>query len=214
MNKVLPAEIHSVVFQNPIWGIVYNNETNSLIVDSRNEESKEIKVSQLEMNSFEKNPTQIALVWWERLVGIKYGQLYSVKYESENDPSNYSLKQIDLATGKKELIKDLPEISSPSLEPALYEMDSEHHQTVAQFLAIELPLPCEYLEFENNIIISYYLRSEQGFERFLLLLQDGQKKWKVKQDSQMKGFSSGAFFVIHDKLVFVRDRNEVCIYSF
>lgn len=214
MNKELPVSIQQVNFDNPIWGLLYDEEDNLLLVDSRNESNKKIEVWKLELASLARKATSIQIDWWEKLIGVKQNQIYSIQYEDQHDPSNYRFRCFDLDNQSVEILKNQPEIAHNAVEPFLYEMESDHHKTVSQFLSLELTTSCEYMEFDDYIIISYYLRSEKGFDRFLLLLKAGQKLWRVKQDGNMKGFASGSFFVVRNTLIFVRERNEVCIYTF
>lgn len=48
----------------------------------------------------------------------------------------------------------------------------------------------------EQIMLSYYLRSGTGFERYLLILHNGKTLLKEKQDEQIKGFAPEAFFGI------------------
>jgi len=214
MNKSLPCEIQSVVLKNPIWRILYDKERDSLIVDHRSETSKKIDVVELALPSLKRKRIKLKMTWWENMIQIEGRMLFSIGYHDQKDPANYSIRKVNLETLTEEERSSLPKNINQVVEPSLYDLESDHHKTVASFLGLELLLPCEYLEFDDNIIISYYIRSENGFERYLLLIRDGSKAWKVRQDDLVKGFASGAFFVANNRLIFVRDRNEVCIYNF
>ncbi|MEM0940867.1 MAG: hypothetical protein AAF600_04830 [Bacteroidota bacterium] len=213
MDKELPSDIQSTVFQHPIWGLLHSEKRNSLLVDCRNENKKQIEVYECNMKSLVSKKLEIEVSWLEKMIGCDEDMLYSLEYKNVDDPTLKVLKRININTKKVKIIDALPVLNRHIKEALLFKLDSQGHQTIADYLALKLELSCEYLEFTNNIVISYYLRSGEAFDRFLLLIKDGKKKWKVRQDHQMKGFSSGAFFVVEGKLVFVKDRNEVCIYS-
>jgi len=191
-----------------------DKERDSLIIDHRNEASKKIEVVELALPSLKQKRIKLKMMWWENLVQIEGRKLFSIVYRDQKDPANYAIRKVDLDTLEEEESTSLPMTANQVVEPSLYDLESVHHKTVAEFLGLELLLPCEYLEFDNNIIISYYIRSENGFERYLLLIRDGSKVWKVRQDDLVKGFASGAFFVANNRLIFVRDRNEICIHNF
>jgi len=156
----------------------------------------------------------VEIPWWSNLMLAQNDQLYFVEYPEANDPSKQSFFQLDFSTENRKSIRDLPKGDSLAvMYPQLYESGSAYFQTVASFLSLDLPLSCEYLEWNDKIIISYYLRSDDGFDRYLLVLRGGEKAWKIRQDVGMKGFSPGAFFVFKSQLIFIKDQNEVCIYG-
>ena len=189
------------------------DESGGLICDCRDEKSKETNLYRIPSGHYSAEKLTFTIAWWERLVGIERGYLYTVRYTDQNDPTVQQYVRYALKADLSEEVEVLPSLQFAHRTPELYELDSEHHRTVARFLSLELPLACEYTEIQENIIISYYLRSDNGFSRFLLLLTRGKKAWKIQQDRSMKGFSSGAFFVVNDRLIFIRERNEVCIYD-
>ena len=211
MGKDLPKEVVVKVLQNPVWSMLYDQETKKLILDCRNEESNYVEISKLDLQSLELTELNLRMSWREKLISASNDMLYSVKYEDQNDPTRIVISQFDVRSGKTSQMEAAPDLPSNIIEPSFFDSGSDFHRLVMEFLAIDLALPCEYLEYENFIIISYYLRSEKGFDRFLLLLKEGEKVWKLRQDHLMKGFAPGAFFVAENMLVFVRDRNEVCI---
>lgn len=197
---------------DPIWSLLVNTSNQSLIVDCRNETNKSVELQEMSMITLDCSMIKTELSWWERLISADEHYLYTVKYKDQHDPTHHQFHQIDLRSGSKSEVKELPSIDALATESHVYEPESAYHTLVADFLGLELPLSCEYLELDNYIIISYYLRSENDFDRFLLLLKDGKKELKVHQDRSMKGFSPGAFFVYDNQLIFIKDRNEVCIH--
>ncbi len=213
MNEELPDTIQSLTFKYPIWSLLYSEVNKSLIVDTRNEAQKSVMLFELMIDAWNYKKIDIKLSWFEKLVGVHEGRLFAIEYTNENDPSSHNLKEIKLSDFATRQIEEFPVINNNVQEPSFFELGSSNHQLVVDFLAIELPLSCEYLEFEDYIIISYYLRSEDGFDRFILLLNDGKKVWKTRQDHKTRGFAAGSFFVVESQLVFVKDRNEVCIFS-
>ena len=214
MNADFPKSIQQVRFEQPVWGLLIRNGCNSLIIDCRNEETQEIVLFAVALDSLAKSKLTLPVTWWERLLGADKDNLFLIHYQDQANPSNVTFKSIGFNSKRETKLEQAPELVFDTISPNLYELESEHHRTVSQFLSIDLVLPCEYLEINNYIILSYYLRSGSGFDRFLLVMKDGSKHWKVKQDSNMKGFADGAFFVADNKLIFIRERNEVCIYSF
>lgn len=210
---MFPKSIKQILLEGSAWGTALDEEHEYLYIESRNEEDQTIFIARLNLKNLDLESRKADISWWDKLVGVKSNQLYFVKYLDQSDPTQQSFFSLDFESGVKTELEHLPEFSSPARHPEVYEHGSDYFDTVSKFLSLELPVSCEYLEWQNKIIISYYLRSANGFDRYLLLLENGEKIWKVKQDEEMKGFSSGAFFVFNNQLIFIKDRNEVCVYT-
>ncbi|MEP0986862.1 hypothetical protein [Ekhidna sp.] len=210
---MFPKSIRRVSLSGQVWGIIPDTETDSFFLEVRDEKVKTCGIWKVDLLKDDLEELELNFDWWSKLIGADNNQLYFVAYNDLNDPTKQSFFSIGLLSGEKEEIEQIPEIETFFNHPNIYEYGTEYFKTVADFLSLELPLSCEYLEWNNKIIISYYLRSDNGFDRFLLLLRDGKKEWKIQQDSQMKGFAPGSFFVHNDQIIFIKDRNEVCVYA-
>ena len=94
--------------------------------------------------------------------------------------------------------------------PAHYAPDSDSFRTVFEFLELEPPeVGCEYLEWEEYIIISYYIRLVRNFERKLLVLKGDREIYHQIQDEDLSGFASEAFFIMDRFLIFIEKGNQV-----
>ncbi len=185
-----------------------------LILDVRDAEKQIISYWSLNMQSFQLEKLSIRNnEWWTKLISCDSTSLYLTKYKDRTDPNSKVNLKVSIDRKDAEEVKEIPSGGTDVNYPVLYEVESDYHKTVSDFLGLELPLSCEYLEWKGKIIISYYLRSDNAFDRFLLLLDNGKKEWKLHQDHQMKGFSTEAFFLYNDQLIFFKDLNEVCIYN-
>ena len=209
----LPREIQSVLFENMIWTMVIDEVSNQLIIELRNERDKKVFLVCLKPDSKKVSKLDIEPSWWDKLVTASPDEICLISYNDQNNPSDHQFYRIDRSTGERAKLDSIPEVYVSAVLPQLYEHGTAHHKTVSEFMGLELPFACEYIELNDYIIISYYLRSENGFDRFLLCLKGGEKKWKLKQDAGVKGFSPGAFFVLKNQLIFIRERNEVCFYN-
>ncbi|WP_425392344.1 hypothetical protein [Ekhidna sp.] len=196
-----------------ISGSALDGSTKSLFLELRDERTQSVSISKLDLESMRLDKKETKLEWWSKLVGAKENCLFCVAYLDQKDPTNHVFFTIELSSNQKKKLDQLPELEVMGAVPEIYEHGSEYYKTVAEFLALDLPLSCEYMEWNDKIIISYYLRSGNGFARYLLLIKGGEKQWKIVQDEQMKGFSPGSFFVFEDKLIFIKDGNEVCVYT-
>ena len=207
-----PLGIKSYSFSSAVWTIVVNG-SDGLIIDYRDEQRKSVRVVALTVPEMNAKKLKVELSWWEKIICVVDDQLIAIKYLDQKNPSDHIFSAINVNTGEvTEMENAPPVVDHPVTTPFLYEQGTEYHQTVSDFLAIELPTSCEYLEWGNKIIVSYYLRSKIGFDRYLLFLSDSEKQWQISQDRDVKGFSDGAFFVYKDNLIFIKNRNEVCVY--
>jgi hypothetical protein len=210
---MIPKSIKHIQLTDQVWSAAIDYQKGQLYLDVRNREKESIEIVCLDLSSFETQTKQVDVSWWSQLVSVSDGELYFTEYVDPADPTKKKHCSFDWKTGNQKEVEEIVVAGERTLLPIIYEHGSEHHQTVADFLSLELPLSCEYLEWDDKIIISYYLRSGKEFERFLLLLKDGTKEWKIVQDDSMKGFSPGAFFVFKNQLIFIKDQNEVCVYT-
>ncbi|NQZ75765.1 MAG: hypothetical protein HRT61_06580 [Ekhidna sp.] len=205
--------VNSILVDGEVWGVFPLPGANALLLEVRKQNLKSVSIFLLDAKRLVSKMLPIKLNWWDRVLGSNSTHCFYVEYLDQKDPNSKAYYSVDLNTGDSEQIASTPEFPDAGIHPLVYDVESQHHKTVSEFLSLELPLPCEYLEWGNKIILSYYLRSNNGYDRYLLFLEGGNKKWKVQQDLLMKGFSYGAFFVVDDQLIFVKNKNEVCISS-
>ncbi|MEP1032750.1 hypothetical protein [Ekhidna sp.] len=209
---MIPDSIKHINLQGQIWNSAIDESSGKLYLDVR-KENEEIVMIRLDLSSLKYDKKKVKHSRWTQLLSVYEDILYFVEYKDHQDPNLQEYFSLDWMSGEVKQIETIPVKGNHVLQPSIYEHGSDYYKTVAEFLALDLPLSCEYLEWNDKIIISYYLRSGNDYERNLLLLQNANKEWKVLQDSQMKGFSPGAFFVFRDQLIFIKDRNEVCVYT-
>jgi hypothetical protein len=129
----------------------------------------------------------------------------------------------------KELLLDLQsgqEIARPSngdkvvlqhiKAPVQYLEGSTHFTTVKTFLDNKLNLSAvaalEYLEYEAQILISYYV-TENDLANYLIVLDHtGSVRLHEKLDEHLKGIGLDTFFVLSGCLFFVKNREELVSY--
>lgn len=202
--------IRSVRFTGQIWSVVVDHMVKVLYLDIK--EGDQRSIVRFDLKNFKHETKLVEWSKWVQLVGASKDVLNFIDYKDPNDPNDSEQFNFDWFSSKKSR-GDIEIEKGNEIYPHIYEHGSEYHKTVAKFLAFDLPLSCEYLEWSEKIIISYYLRSNNDFKRHLLLIREGKKEWKVLQDDQMKGFAPGSFFVFEDQLIFIKDQNEICVYA-
>lgn len=200
-------------FKGVIWSSILSNTGASLILDVRDSESKSIKYCLLNLETFEYSLLKTPEVsWWSMLEAFD-ASLYISEYQDTNDPNNKKFYRLEKSEQIEIEETEIPLNEKAPIQPTIFEPESSYFNTVSDFLSLELACSSEYLEFNNKIIMSYYLRSDKTLDRHLLVLADGKKIIKEVQDNEMAGFASGAFFVHDNKLFFVKGRNEIFIYA-
>lgn len=81
--------------------------------------------------------------------------------------------------------------------------------------AIKCQLGVEYLEYKQNILVSYYTIDGIKFSNFLLVLDLlGRVVFHQKINDDMKGLGRDTFFIFADKLIFVSNKTTLNTYAF
>ena len=210
---MVSSSIKHVKLHGQVWKGVVDEAKGIMFLDVREEKEQSIELVRLDLLSMKSQSRKTDYSWWIQIIGVQNDEIYFVEYKDQNDPAKQHFFSFNWTSGYKGHLEQVPHFKESLIHPNIYEQGSDYHKTVAEFLALELPLSCEYLEWNDKIIISYYLRAGNEFDRHLLLLKKGAKEWKIRQDNRMKGFSLGAFFVFNNQLIFIKDRNEVCVYT-
>ncbi len=206
---------YSVLFQKRFTGVVWNslvsNDGSCLVLDVRDEDTKAVEYFHLNLENLDlfwiKNESA---TWWSAMEAYD-DQLFLSEYGNKNDPNIKKFYRMENGHRKEISAREVPRSDAGITIPFVYEPGSDYFKTVVDFLGLELPCACEYLEFEKKIILCYYLRSGKEFERYLLVLEDGKKVSKELLDTRMKGFASGSFFVLNGMLIFIKNRNEIFV---
>lgn len=210
MGKDNYAYRHQV--EGKIWKTIISENQDELVFDIRNEQKQSVRYFKLDLNSLELTSLEAAETTWWSTIERYDGMLYVSEYQDKSDPNRKRLFSYSGEGRVASTASEEPVHFEKVLQPSIYELGTAYFDKVAQFLGLDLPCSCEYLQVEDKIIISYYLRFGKDFERYLLLLDAGKKALKELLDEKMKGFAPGAFFVLRNRLCFIRNRNEICIY--
>ena len=200
-------------FKDTIWNIsVSKSDPSQLLIELRKEKEQTIEYQCLDFKKQEVKSLNISNQdWWTQVEGYD-GEVYVSKYKDRTDPTNKVYLKIGKKGNQEVTEEEVNEIHVEVNEPVQYLAGTEHFQLVSDFLCIPIAEMCEYLEYGDKIIISYYLRLDKGFQRKLIILEEGKELFEATQDEQMKGIASGSFFVHDSTLFFIKERNEVFVY--
>jgi hypothetical protein len=160
------------------------------------------------------DPTQKSVVvyhWHEQklLIEIQDFQLAEITHDviSGTSVSDKSAQVIQLSD--LDFHENRPKTEVSVMYPVFCPPQSETFELVREYLAAEPVLGLEYLESNDCIIISYYVRSDAKFDRRLLLIKGEQEVFHQVQDENLDGYASGAFLILSDYLIFVSNSNQI-----
>jgi hypothetical protein len=125
---------------------------------------------------------------------------------------------LDLHTGERaEKASDGP-VDEEVVRPEQYLDNNLYFSTVKTFLSRQFNLvpviALEYLEYDSNIVISFYAQ-EAGLANYLLIIsKDGDLLLKEKLGDKLSGIGIDTFFVRKGCLIFVKDKIELHSYKF
>jgi hypothetical protein len=93
--------------------------------------------------------------------------------------------------------------------PVFAASGSEIFNLSLEYLNQKIEMGVEYFETNDDIIISYYVRSGAKFDRRLVVIQNGQEIAHFTQDIGLNGYASGAYFVMKGYLIFISNSNQI-----
>ncbi|MFT6854221.1 MAG: hypothetical protein ACJA0X_000179 [Cyclobacteriaceae bacterium] len=94
--------------------------------------------------------------------------------------------------------------------PSSYTAGHEYFQLVGELLKNQqLALGVEYFENNRSIAISYYLSSGEKYSRSLIVLQNDVELYHEIIDEQLNGQALGSFFVLNQKIFFIKNQTQL-----
>ena len=100
--------------------------------------------------------------------------------------------------------------------PAMFSVGTPAFDTVAIYLRKKDRDPkgeVAYLEFDDHILILYYLENNDLFDKHLLWLSEEKIVNEFILDREVQGISAESFMVLAKKLIFVQNKNNIKIYD-
>ncbi len=156
------------------------------------------------------------IVWWNNdfsLISVSNGQVHGVT-------AKYGMRStcLDLHSGKGvEPVAAGNKRHEEVVRPHQYLDDNAYFATVKTFLNRKFNLlpviALEYLEYDSNIFISFYIQEENLANYLLIISADGEVLMNVRLDDHLKGIGLDTFFVISDRVFFVKNKVELFSYK-
>ena len=107
------------------------------------------------------------------------------------------------------------EIINPNTYSENNEFFKDFKSLISSKFKEEACLECEYLEYNDYIIIAHYIRlAENNYtSKISILNTTGDIIFSEVTNSKLKGSTYGMFFVLQHKLIFTSDQNQINIIS-
>lgn len=207
-----------VIFEEP-WWIGATATDGGIVVfhiyqDSQNPQNK---------NYFAVDVASQRQIWHSdtfQVMGIEGNDLLG--FEKQKDSREYKLISIkdkkEIPLSKADIERLLPGENKNLRYPFHYIETQPHFETVKQFIiqyTNTKPVQgCEYLEYKNLILISYYIQESSALANYLLVIDmEGQLYLQEALDKRLSQIGLGTFFIANDKLVLIKEKNQLISYA-
>ncbi|MTI30183.1 DUF4905 domain-containing protein [Cytophagales bacterium RKSG123] len=102
--------------------------------------------------------------------------------------------------------------------PIHYTEENAYFQNFSEFLESKLYIKavkaCDYLEYGNKIIISYYSIEKENLANFIVVFDEsGQQLLHEKLDENLEGVGMDTFFRTNDQLIFIKNKTQILSYA-
>lgn len=214
--------IFSHSFEEKVWKVLTDEVDNYMLFELRSEHSLDISVYSLNLNNYAVSRLPIAeLDWWTSLAVVSNGIVYFKQFESEGNPILKKMIAWDLQRNEKIETSVLPQVNhenNNSPHVSFYPKSNEHFKTLKNFIEkligkSSVDWAIEYLEFNNYVIVSYYIQEETMANYLLVVDQDMGIVIHENLATELKGIGQQTFIVTDNKLIFVSNKKEVFIYQ-
>lgn len=104
------------------------------------------------------------------------------------------------------------EVSSPLIYKENNEHFDEFRQLIHSYQSQHALHQCEYLEFNERIIIGYYTQAKDLLDAHLLILdQEGRQLEHCQVGTGLQGIINGMFFVYQQRIIYIKNENEIYV---
>lgn len=215
-------EFHfSHTFSGPVWNMLLVPEKSILVLEVRNDESRQVSFSALEFvkNQFLWRNVTVSEPWWVNLCKSRGNTVILSKFDNTNNPDSVSYISLDLQTAAV-IENDAAETLTPNLQskeaivPIQYIQGSAYFEMAKKFIYQKLKSTAvhtiEYLEDSGLIFISFYTQEEVGLENELAIFdENGVLLLREKIGSALKGLGLETFFLQARYLFYIKNKVEL-----
>lgn len=207
-----------VTFEEPWWigATATNGKTLVLHVYQDSQSPQQKKYFAVDITSqrqiWQSDNVQVMGIAGENIIGYQLvNGSREYKFISMKDKTEKSLM--------KEEVDSLLAGENKNLHfPFQYTEKQPYFETVKQFIIqytnTKPVLGCEYAEYQNLILISYYIHERSALANYLLVIdKEGQLYLQDMLDKNLNQIGLGTFFIANDKLVLIKEKNQLITYA-
>jgi len=119
-----------------------------------------------------------------------------------------------LSTGNSNVLAENFSDSNHLRFPLLYNEDNAHYNTMADFInqhqSYRIIGPLEYLEYESNVLLSFYIKENNKLTNLLLVLnEEGEVLHKDRLMEGADGIGMSSFFICNTKLIYIKNKTSI-----
>lgn len=226
----------------PIWGIKYNSP--HIALEIRNQDDETVKYVILDESLKLLNTIKPKENWLINMEALTNEELILSTFEEGETPIKKDILLYNIKTGLEDIIeshsiieikdtqllmatnesknlieKTITNTSAKNITfPAHYPQESEHLQTVANFLknivSKDKVTSADYLETENNIIISYFCFENETLNSYLLITDlEGTPIHQFTTGEKLNGIAFDTFFLVENRLYYIAYQNRLSAIS-
>lgn len=206
-----------------IWNVEVDATGTHLAMEVRNADEKTVSFSIFNLNKAEWlwESVEFEESWWLNLHSVTIDCVYLNYFKEENNPEAKKIIVVDIE--QLEVINELDvlkleERNKLLLLPMHYKDKSKNFEDVADFVKQHnghiIVNAVDYVQTTNTICISYYLYVEGKLANFLLIIDiNGSELINEILEKQLEKAGMHTFFIVNDKLITFKNRNELIIFK-
>ena len=213
--------IFSKSFEEVIWRIEISESGRLIILELRDEQKKKVKYSLVDLELMTCQFVELpGVTWLTSIFSISDEEVIFQQYKSTDNPEVEYYTSLTFSSSVITNFNSKPEIGNLNTivkSPSFYPGTSEYFKTFELFVYGSIgkeiiKTGVEYLEWNSDIIISFYCQ-EEGLANYLLVVNQNKNKRLVEcLGTDLKGIGRDTFCVVNNKLIFVKNKKELNIY--
>lgn len=206
----------SLNLEGTIWTMMPVPDRSLIIIELRNEGQRRVTFLAYDYEADRVIWQQQSLPdpWWINLSWVSDRQAFLKIFEDTNNPDRTRLLALNLESGELQEAAEPAAHTNPARLPFHYVAGEPDFDTVKNFIVQQLEIipfgGLEYLEYGTTLVISFY-HGEPGHlcNTLVGFSTQGTLLWKQEIGMNLKGIGVNTFFMVADRLFFVKNKSEL-----
>ena len=210
-DQTMLAINYTIQFEGVVWKQFLNETNQYLIIEERHQDELKCNFHCIDLAKESISETiHPSDDWWETIAKVSENELSTTLYgeqNAENKGENlYPFLTETTANQKKSI--HLPSFYNE-------ETQKKYFEDVKEFLSDNLGISplfaVEYLEYNELIIISYYIHASKKLENHISIFnsEDGNMIYTNCIGTNLNGIAFDTFFVVDSQLIFIKNLREL-----